>query len=202
MATITTGIQLADNFSAPLMHIVSSVNLVVSQIYDMNQAMNLDVDTASLEGARNEINQVAIAAKELQQTMQNVNMGAATSSPLVNQTIEPVQQPVQWQSDGFEVFNNSGVERWEQEIQSANHMLEQLNNTQAQIAQQASSMEILDPNAASDLTQLGSRMQSVQDRIQQMENNQINIGTDVANAELEQLRSQLNKAIGQQDELN
>lgn len=47
MATITTGIQLADNFSAPLMHIISSVNMAISSIYDMDQAMNAGVNTAS-----------------------------------------------------------------------------------------------------------------------------------------------------------
>ena len=68
MATITTGIQLADNFSAPLMHIISSVNMAISSIYDMDQAMNAGVNTASLEAARNEI-----AAEEFNQTMQQAS---------------------------------------------------------------------------------------------------------------------------------
>lgn len=70
MAYITTGIQLADNFSAPLMHIISSVNMAISSIYDMNQAMNSGVDTTSLEAARNEIAQATVAAEEFNQTMQ------------------------------------------------------------------------------------------------------------------------------------
>lgn len=70
MAYITTGIQLADNFSAPLMHIISSVNMAISSIYDMNQAMNSGVDTTSLEAARNEIAQATVVAEEFNQTMQ------------------------------------------------------------------------------------------------------------------------------------
>lgn len=70
MATITTGIQLADNFSAPLMHIISSVNMAISSIYDMDQAMNAGVNTASLFAARNEIAQATVAAEEFNQTMQ------------------------------------------------------------------------------------------------------------------------------------
>lgn len=73
MATITTGIQLADNFSAPLMHIVSSVNMAISSIYDMDQAMNAGVNTASLEAARNEIAQATVAAEEFNQTMQQAS---------------------------------------------------------------------------------------------------------------------------------
>lgn len=73
MAYITTGIQLADNFSAPLMHIISSVNMAISSIYDMNQAMNSGVDTTSLEAARNEIAQATVAAEEFNQTMQQAS---------------------------------------------------------------------------------------------------------------------------------
>lgn len=73
MASITTGIQLADNFSAPLMHIISSVNMAISSIYDMNQAMNSGVDTTSLEAARNEIAQATVAAEEFNQTMQQAS---------------------------------------------------------------------------------------------------------------------------------
>lgn len=70
MAYITTGIQLADNFSAPLMHIVSAVNMTISAMNDMNQSMNAGVNTASLSAARNEIAQATVAAEEFNQTMQ------------------------------------------------------------------------------------------------------------------------------------
>ena len=70
MAYITTGIQLADNFSAPLMHIVSAVNMTISAMNDMNQSMNAGVNTASLSAARNEIAQATVAAEEFNLTMQ------------------------------------------------------------------------------------------------------------------------------------
>lgn len=73
MATITTGIQLADNFSAPLMHIVSAVNMTISAMDDMNQSMNAGVNTASLSAARNEIAQATVAAEEFNQTMQQAS---------------------------------------------------------------------------------------------------------------------------------
>ncbi len=73
MATITTGIQLADNFSDPLMHIVSAVNMTISAMNDMNQSMNAGVNTASLSAARNEIAQATVAAEEFNQTMQQAS---------------------------------------------------------------------------------------------------------------------------------
>ena len=47
-----------------------------------------------------------------------------------------------------------------------------------------------------------SRIQGIQQRIQAIENNPLNMGTDRANAELEGLRSQLDQAIQAQNEMN
>lgn len=51
MSSIQTGIELNDQFSGVLNNIISSVNLAVSAMYDMQQSMNTDIDTSSLEGA-------------------------------------------------------------------------------------------------------------------------------------------------------
>ena len=61
MASIQTGIELNDRFSGVLNNIVNSVNLAVSAMYDMQQSMNADIDTSSIEGARDEINQAPAA---------------------------------------------------------------------------------------------------------------------------------------------
>lgn len=85
MASITTGIQLADNFTAPLMNIINSVNLAVSAFDSMDQAMNSNVDTSSLEAARSELNQATIAAQNLNQVIQQ------TYEPIQNNTKEQEQ---------------------------------------------------------------------------------------------------------------
>lgn len=115
---------------------------------------------------------------------------------------EPVTVPVQWESDGVEVFNTTGYERFQQEVQSANGMLNTLNQTQASIEQTASGLDILPDAAIQDINSLGQRLQMVQQRMQQIENNPVNMNSDTANAELEQLRGQLQSLIGQQNELN
>ena len=69
MPGIQTGIELNDQFSGVLNHIVSSVNLAVSAMYDMQESMNADIDTSSLEGARAEINQATMAVNELEQVL-------------------------------------------------------------------------------------------------------------------------------------
>jgi hypothetical protein len=47
MGKIETGIILHDNFTNVIYGIISSVNLAVSAVYDMQQAMNTDVDMAA-----------------------------------------------------------------------------------------------------------------------------------------------------------
>ena len=81
-------------------------------------------------------------------------------------------------------------------------MLEQLSNTQNSIAQQAFNTNLFPPQAFHDLNSLAVRIDTIQKRIQQIENNPLNMGTNTANQELEQLRSQLNQAVQEQSQLN
>jgi tape measure domain-containing protein len=234
VASIQTGIELNDQFSGVLNNIINSVNLAVASMYDMQQSMNADIDTSSIEGARNEIDQATAAINAMNEALNhqvspdvvpptpdtgtpeviNVDVNPVLPDPLVenpdsiplevqpNAPPEPVQIPVQWETDGLEVFTSTGIERFQQEVQSANGMLEQLSNTQDAIARQAFNTNILPPDAFQDLNRLATRIDLVRGRIQQLENNPVNIGTDVANAELEQLRGQLSQAIEEQEALN
>lgn len=248
MSSIQTGIELNDQFSGVLNNIISSVNLAVSAMADMQQSMNADIDTSSLQGARDEINQATAALNELNDAMQQ-DRNIQPTAPQVEQTapdiappvvdggnqepipvqidpvlpdplienpdpvplevqpnappdIDQVEVPVTWQTDNLDVFTGTGVERFQQEVQSANDMLNTLNTTQAHIAQTAQGMDILPDEAVQDMTTMQQRLSAIQQRIQQIENNPVNMGTDQANAELEQLRGQLNNAIQAQNELN
>lgn len=232
MATIRTAIELQDNFTSVLYQVINSVNLGLSAMEDLHQTMNSPVDTASIEAARDSINQATIAVQQLDAAMQGIETPetqtptAPQSSapvvlpvqpdvpdPLVEQPPpvdvpiepeqpEPVEVPVHWQSDGLEVFTNSGVERFEQEVQSANNMLNTLNQTQERIVQTAADMDFLPPGGFTDLSNMQSRLQAIQQRIQTIESNPLNMGTDTANAELEQLRGQLDQAVQEQQNLN
>ena len=231
---IQTWIERNDQFSGVLNNIVNSVNLAVSAMYDMQQGMNADIDTSSIEGARDEINQATAAINAMSEAWNHQTVPDAVPpvvdegnqepspapirpvlpDPLVenpepirpeiqpNAPPEPVQIPVQWETDGLEVFTGTGIERFQQEVQSANDMLNTLNETQSSIAQTASGIDILPDAAMQDINAMGQRLQSVQQRIQQIENNPVNMGIDTANAELERLRAQLNMAVQEQNELN
>lgn len=61
MATIRTAIELQDNFTGVLYQVINSVNLGLSAMEDLHQTMNSPVDTASIEAARDSINQATLA---------------------------------------------------------------------------------------------------------------------------------------------
>ena len=234
MSSIQTGIELNDQFSGVLNNIISSVNLAVSAMYDMQQSMNADIDTSSIEGARDEINQATAAIEAMNQAASRqtapdiappvvdggnqepipVPVDPVLPDPLVenpepirpeiqpNAPPDPVNVPIQWETDGMDVFTGTGVERFQQEVQSANDMLNTLNTTQARISQTAQGMDILPDAAVQDMNTMQQRLSAIQQRIRQIENNPVNVGADNANAELEQLRMQLNYAIQEQNSLN
>lgn len=212
MATIKSSIELYDAFTAPMMDIIQAVNMGLSAMENLQQGMNQSVDTTSIDVARDALNQATEAAQALEAAMQGMDIPEQTNpvqvpvqpeipDPIVPPS-DPVTVPVQWQSENFESFLSSGTERFQQEIQSANSMMDSLNQKQAQIAATAASTSVLPSNAVTDINNVGSRLQAVQQRIQQIENNPLNIGTDTANAALEQMRGQLAQALEAQNDLN
>ena len=232
MATIRTAIELQDNFTGILYQVINSVNLGLSAMEDLHQTMNSPVDTASIEAARDSINQATLAVQQLDAAMQGLETPASETptaptnsapvvlpvqpdvpDPLVDQPApvdlpvepehpEPVQVPVHWRSDNMEVFTSTGVERFEQEVASVNSMLQDLNATQSRITQTAAESEVLSPQARYDVEAVENRVQALQQSIEQVEQNPLNIGSDSANASLEQLRARLSQTLELQDNLN
>lgn len=211
MAAIQTAIELNDQFTSVLYGIMDAVNLATAQMYDMQQAMSMDIDTSSLEGAREAIDEATASLIALngaaQQPAPVIDPLAGSSQPVLpgiqpNVPTEPVEIPVHWETDSLDVFTGTGIDRFEQEVQSANSMLEQLSSTQNDIASQAYSTTIFPPEMFQDLNSMAVRIDSIREQIQQIESNPVNMETDTANSQLEQLRSQLDRAIQEQNNLN
>lgn len=199
MATIQSSIELYDSFTPVLNNIMNAMNLTISTVHDMQGAVGGDINMDSISNAEAAIHQAEAAMISFNNTM------AATESPQVA-LVQPPQQeveiPVHWQVDNMEVFTNTGIERFEQEAQSANAMMQTLSQRQAQIATAAAGMDILPPQASADMMTMQTRIQNIQQRIMDITSNPVNMGTDRANAELEQLRAQLSTALDAQNDLN
>lgn len=200
MASIRTQIELYDAISAPLINITNALNMTISSFEDMQEAANNSFDSSSLESARDYVNQATIAVNDLTDALNEVVTPEIT--PTASPVQEPVEVPITWRSDTFDVFTNTGIDRFQQEIQSTNNMLNTLNSTQEQIANQARNTDLFPDNMVNDLNVMTGRIQRIQSQIQQIESNPMNLGTDLANSQLEELRMQLSQAIDQQEDLN
>lgn len=193
VATIRTAIELQDNFTGVLYQVISSVNLGLSAMEDLNQSMNTPLDLTSMEAARDSIRQAAIAVGEWDAAIQ----GMKSPNPRTPDTA------VKWQSNaGPQVFESTGLKRFEQEVQSANEMLRTLNITQEQIAAAAAQTDLFPPAAESDLGTLQNRLQTILQSVQRIGQNPLNMGADAENFQLEKLRGQLNQAVQEQESLN
>ena len=218
MATIRTVIELQDGMTAPLNNMVNSLNHVISAFESMQNVNGISVDTSSISAARSEIQAATEALERLNSENATVgvdNDGGLTPNsepiqvpvepqapdPLIDRP-EPVEVPVTWNSNGFDVFTTSGAERYEQEVQSLNQYLQQLYGTQQRITQQAVNTDLFPENMVADLTHMQGKMEAIRAKVQQIEQNPLNMGSDEANSQLEQLRSQLHQMIDAQNDLN
>ncbi len=163
---------------------------------NMNSIINLQaqLDQAIQEGDVSGLNQ---GYNQLNQMIVQVEQQARNTQQVLNSLTN-----IEWHSPGVEIFTGNGTERFQQEVQSANNMLNTLNNTQASIATRAAQVNIFPPNMVADINNMQNRLQAIQTRIQAIESNPVNMGTDTANAELEQLRSQLYQAVQEQESMN
>lgn len=209
MAGIQTGIELNDDFSQQIYSMVNAVNAAVSGMEQLQQTMNANVSTAGIDSVHDGVNRAAIAVNELIGLLDQLNNTdpSVDTSAVMPSTSAPLEQaqpraPPDWWHDGLEVFTNTGIERFEQEVQSTDAMITGLTTNLQRTAQVAAGMNMLPPGAAQDIQSVQARLQVVQQRIQQIEANPMNIGVDAANDGLEELRSQLYQAQQAQEALD
>lgn len=203
MGKISSTIELQDNFTNVLYQVMDSVNMCISATADLSSAMNQPVDTAamqratlSVDGARDALNHAYTAAQRLDSAMQSI------SSPKISVPEVSQSEPASWQSyKGIEVFTNTGIERFEQELSSVNAMMDTLYDKQFEITMESNDTAILSPDAAYDIKAAESRVQSLINLIKQTEDTSIDAGTDTANSNLEKLRTALSEAINLENNL-
>ena len=194
MASISTQIQLIDRMTTPLMHIMSAVEQVTNQLQILDNNATIGFDGTAFDEARKSID---LANRELEEFLT-----PKTPEPINIPTPEPIKIPVEWETSNLEVFTNTGVERFGQEIASANSMLEKLSNSQNIIAKQSYNATIFPPEAFHNMYDLSYRIDTIKSKIEQLENSSIALDVDVANNQIEQLRSKLSQAVEEQEELN
>lgn len=136
MASIMTAIELQDRFSSVLYGVIDTVNIAISSMYDMSEAMNTGIDTSALQAAQDRIVQTTAALDRMNAAMEEPN-----GSLPIGQDMEEVHQQINNNIEAQNRFNDtiadchskvvqvdSGFKGWEKAIVVANNALGLVKN--------------------------------------------------------------------------
>lgn len=183
MGLLANQITLIDAISAPINSIINTVNSTVNVFRQAQGALNDAFDPAEILNAQNAISAANDALERFRQTGQSVQFNWQTSS-------------------GIDVFRTTGAERYRQELDSVNGMIDALVQNQMRISAAASGTNVIPPAAQADISALSERLQYLQQQLRQLENTPVELRSDDINNRIERLRMQLNSAVQSQNELN
>lgn len=201
---ISTSIALTDAVTAPLMNMVNSVNFLINSFEDLQSVSTASVDTSNIQAARDLANEAGAAIERMNQTMGS-GSNPIQSTPDTVMPSQPVQPTLpQWQSpQTIDVIDGSGMERYAQEINSVNELLNKVQQNQQRIDSLGSQTDVFPDGMINDVQSLNQRIVHLKSSIENMNNTPIDdLGANQVNNDIETLRNQLNQAIRLQEELS
>lgn len=199
--SISSTIELQDKMTAPLLNMVGALNQIVNSFETIDDVSA--IDTSSIEKAAQTLRGASIELSKLDSLTAQPKV-----EPIINDNFnaptEPIELPIKWDSSSnIDVFTNSGVERFEQEISSANSLLDSVVDNQQKISNQAKNTDLFPNNMINDVQGLDSRITSLYYHIQNLSNQSLDdLGGEKVNNQIENLRNQLNMAIQLQEQLS
>lgn len=199
--SISSTIELQDKMTAPLLNMLGALNQIVNSFETIDDVSM--IDTSSIEKAAQTLRGASIELSKLDGLTAQPKV-----EPIINDNFnaptEPIEIPIKWDSSSnIDVFTNSGVERFEQEISSANSLLDSVVDNQQRISNQAQNTDLFPNNMINDVQGLDSRITSLYYHIQNLSNQSLDdLGGEKANNQIENLRNQLSMAIDLQEKLS
>ncbi len=209
MASIMASIELQDKFSTVVYGMIHAVNLSVSAMYDMREAVGADFDTASLEGAKDEIDRATLAAQQLGNALHSaemfdINVGTqhmgqgVTAEPALAGSLleqEDLKLPVSIQSVDQEIFSNVNVGNFEQGIERVNEQIAHIIRKQEEMASLAESTKVISPESIQEMERVAIEIESVENQISDLSKQQVDMGMDKASSQVVQLKGQIQQAV-------
>ena len=212
MSSIQTGIELQDNFSGVMYGIINSVNMMIASVEDMQQSMNADIDTSSLQGARDEINQVTAALDEMNAASNqtapdiappvvdggngqviNVDVNPVLPDPLVENP-EPLTLDIQ--------PNAPPTGEIGQRIENIRNQLNDVLSMQQQIDQTAATVDVLPDEVTNRMSRVNALIEQIQANLAFSVENPFGLGGNEIEQQLSAIERSLNQAVTQQNMLN
>lgn len=190
----------------------NETNNVSSSIQKVNNSINSVPDTGYWTKAVGNYSKSALEAiyttEELVQmgfkTAEALNKPSSSVDELNNKVSELKENVGGWNAtSNIEVFNSSGIERFEQEASSAQDLTNKLIQNQFKLENQANKTNFISDTALNDLNNVNNRINRLKVAMQELENRKITANqADEVNQEYEELRIKINNAIKSQNELN
>lgn len=225
--TIQTSMQLIDNVTPVLNTISQALIITTTNFENLQRVSNMGINFGNVQSIMQDFSNIAAAISATEQLFEQAR--ASMEKP-IRTSITPPDNPASnnqnnnlpnpsgnssqpnnnsnsnqlWQgSNNIQIFNNSGLERFNQELASAQSMANRLASTQASISINSANTRLFPHNMTNDMETTYNRLLRISQEINRLSNQKV--GTADAsrlNNTIETLRRSLNDAVNEQNSLN
>ncbi len=143
MTNYGASIELADKMTPILNNIITALDMTISTVYDMQSSVD-GFDASGLDAIRETLAQAESAHDSLVEKLKEPVSMPQPETP----------EPVTWTSSNFDVFTDTGTDRFTSEIQSAVDMINRLNTEQRSIAANAANTNVFSKDAVLDMVDI------------------------------------------------
>lgn len=202
MATIESSIMLMDGMSRPLNNIVGAIETTINALNGINNT-DVNIDTSRLSSASQMIANAGADLLAYQERLQNQINKNTSAQQRFNETLRMRNagstgpQVFGWNSSqNMQVFTSLGTQRYRQELNDLNSMLNRMSGINI------SSSFRINSSAASDIENINQRIEALKENMKALSTNNLGLSTEQSNARLERMRAQLSIILQVQNNLN
>lgn len=202
MATIESSIMLMDGMSRPLNNIVGAIETTINALNGINNT-DVNIDTSRLSSASQMIANAGADLLAYQERLQNQINKNTSAQQRFNETLRMRNagstgpQVFGWNSSqNMQVFTSLGTQRYRQELNDLNSMLNRMSGINI------SSSFRINSSAASDIDTINQRIEALKESMKALSTNNLGLFIEQSNARLERMRAQLSTILQVQNNLN
>lgn len=202
MATIESSIMLMDGMSRPLNNIVGAIETTINALNSVNNT-DVNIDTSRLSSASQMIASAGADLLAYQERLQAQINRNTSAQQRFNETLrmgnvgQVGPQIFSWNnSPNMQVFTSQGTQRYRQELNDLNSMLNRINGININPTFRINS------SATSDIENINQRIEALKENMKALSTNNLGLSIEQSNARLERMRAQLSTILQVQNNLN
>ena len=202
MATIESSIMLMDGMSRPLNNIIGAIETTINALNGINNT-DVSIDTSRLSSASQMIASAGADLLAYQERLQAQINRNTSAQQRFNETLrmgnagQVGPQIFSWNnSSNMQVFTSQGTQRYRQELNDLNSMLNRMNGININPTFRINS------GATSDIENINQRIEALKENMKALSTNNLGLSTEQSNARLERMRTQLSIILQVQNNLN